>query len=182
MEKLRRLVPVLTFVAVAVGIYLLLPLALAMPAISTPLFPLATSLYFLVMLGGPLLMFASGLRQVITGISRKWFLAAFAALLVAAGGGLFERFLREEILFDWLAMSLLITLVAALLRRNWLWGVVGGVWTGSVLAALCVAGALKSLSSATLLTELTFSFGCVLAFTNGVVAFMCRSQECEKPI
>ncbi len=133
MEKLKHLAPLLAIAAAAAGIAGLLPLAFGMAGVAPPLFPLGNGVFFLVILGGPLLLLASGFHVLATRLSKRWFLAAFTALLVTAGLELFWKIPGHGLLLNWIAMSLVVVLITVALRRSWLWAVAGGVWTGVLL-------------------------------------------------
>lgn len=81
-------------------------------------------------------------------------------------------------MLDWITMSLVLVLIAAALRRGWLWAVVGGVWTGILLAIMSASSALAFLSPAARGTPTwapLWLLGCILALASGVVAFMRRN-------
>ena len=78
-------------------------------------------------------------------------------------------------------MSIAISLVAAALRRTWLWAVLGGVWAGILLATLSVAGTLESLSPAAtgrlpIWTVFGLLVGCILALASSILAFVRRKE------
>jgi hypothetical protein len=179
-EKLKHLSPALAITAAAAGIGGLLPPALGMVGMATPLFPLGSGLFFLVILGGPLLLLASGLHVLATRLSKRWFLGAFTALLVIVGLALFWKLPRHGLLLDWIAMSLVIVFIAAALRHSWLWAVVGGVWTGVLLGLASVQTAVEFLSPAYRGTPgwwwPLWLLGCILALATGIVAFIRRNE------
>jgi hypothetical protein len=179
MEKFKHLAPMLAIAAAAAGIGGLLPLAFGMAGMVTPLFPLGNSVFFLAMLGGPLLLLASGFRGMAARFSSRWFLVAFTALLVLVGLALFWKLPGHGLLLDWMAMSLVVVLIAAALRPSWLWAVVGGVWTGILLALVSVGSAVAFLSPTARGTPKwvpLWLLGCILALTSGIVAFMRRNE------
>ena len=179
-ESFKHPASALAIAAAVVGIGGLLPLAFGMPGMTTPLFPFATAVFFLVVLGGPLLLLASGLHVAASRLAKKWFLVAFMAFLVIVGIGLFWRLPGRGALLDWITMSFLVVLIAAALRRSWLWGAVGGAWTGVLLGLASVQTAVEFLSPAYHGTPgwwwPLWLLGCILALTSGIVAFIRRNQ------
>lgn len=179
-EKLKYLPCVLAIAAAAASIGGLLPLAFGMAGMATPLFPFGNGVLFLVTLGGPLLLLASGFHVMASRFFKGWFLVAFIGLLVTVGFVLFWRLPGHGLLLDWLAMSLVVVLIAAALRQSWLWAVVGGIWTGVLLGFASVQTAVEFLSPAYRGTPgwswLLWLLGCVLALTTGIVAFMRRNE------
>lgn len=176
----KHLAPVLAIAAAAAGIGGLLPLAFGMAGMATPLFPLGNGVFFLVTLGGPLLLLASGLHGMATRLSTRWFLVSFTSLLVIVGLALFWTLPGHGLLLDWIAMSLVIVLVASVLRHAWLWGVVGGASTGVILGLASVQTAVEFLSPAYRGSPgwwwPLWLLGCILALATGIVAFMGRNQ------
>ena len=179
-EKLRHLGPLCAVAAAVAGLVGLLPLAFGMPAVALPLFPLASGLFFLVMLGGPLLLLASGQRLVETRLSKRWFLVLFMVLLITVGLALSRKLPGHQFLLDWVAMSLALVLIAAALRHSWLWAVAGGVWTGVLLGLASLQTAVDYFSPSSHGTPAPWwplwLLDSVLAFTTVVVAFIYRNE------
>jgi len=178
MQKLKHLGPMLAIAAAAAGVVGLSPLAFGMAGMATPLFPFAGSMFLLVILGGPLLLLASGVYTAAARVSKPWFLVSFTVFLVIAGFALFWKVPAHGVLLDWTVMSIVIALIAASLRRSWLWALVGGTWTGALLGSVSVQTAIEFLSPAYHGTPgwwwPLWLIGCILALTTGIVAFMGR--------
>lgn len=181
-ESFKHLAPVLAIAAAVVGIGGLLPLAFGMAGMAMPRFPFVNGVFFLVVLGGPLLLLASGLHVAASRLVKGWFLVAFTAFLVIVGVGLFWRLPGHGALLDWIAMSFLVVLIAAVLRRTWLWATVGGVWTGVLLGFASVETAIEFLSPAYRGTPgwwwPLWLLGCILGLATGIIAFVRRNQTC----
>jgi hypothetical protein len=173
------LLPMLTIIAAFAGLVGLAPLAFSMQGISIPLFPLGNAVFFVVMLGGPVLLLASGLRVFAANVSTLSFLGAFMGLVITCGLLPPLSLQRHGLVVDWMAMVLITLLVAAGLRRSWLWGVVGGAWQAILLASFAV-GSIQSAffsPSASGFAKLTLIWviGFLLAFISSVIAFRGRS-------
>ena len=179
MRTTKHVSTVLALVASTTCIGGLLPLAFGVAGMATALFPLGNAVFFLLMMGGPLLLLASGFQSIVARFSKRWFLVAFAGFLVIVGLALFWKLPGHGLLLDWIAMSLVIALIAAALRRGWLWAVVGGAWTGILLAIMLASSAVAFLSPAVRGTPTwapLWLLGCILALASGVVAFTRRNE------
>jgi isoprenylcysteine carboxyl methyltransferase (ICMT) family protein YpbQ len=179
--RLRRIAPVITIAAAGVGFCGLLPLAFALPGIATPLFRLIIAITFFLWLGGPLILLAAGIRDLAKRSSKLLFLTAFALLLFTVGIFLFWRLPQHGFFLDWVMMTLAIVLILALLRQVWLWAVVGGAWTGILLAigeahtvSEYLSPTVRGVPNWTLLC--LWLIGCILSLTSCILAFMRRKE------
>jgi len=161
MKASKYLAPALAVLASAICLVGLLPAAFALPGMGAkPLFPLGAALSFLELLGGPLLLLDSGLRAMLGKFSNLQFLVGFAGLFGAGGFLLFPGAPKYPLFIDWIAMSIAISLLAAALRRRWLWALVGGAWAGALLGLFVVATVQDLLSPRSGVTSPhRFSFG-----------------------
>jgi hypothetical protein len=176
MERLRYLVPILAIMAAIASFAGLLPLTFGMAGIATPLFP-GSALFFLIMLGGPLLLLASGLNAMAaTKLSKQRFLISFTALLIIAGLACFWRV--PALLFGWVTLSIVTAVIAEMLKHDWLWAAVGGIWTGALLGLASLQTAIGFLSPDYRGTPgwwwPLWLLGCILALATAVVAFIRR--------
>jgi hypothetical protein len=175
--RLRRIAPVITIAAAGVGFCGLLPLA-ALPSIAEPLFPLVIAITFFVWLGGPLTLLAAGIRDLARGSSKLLFLSAFTLLQSIVGILLFWRVPR--FFLDWAIMSLAIVLILLVLRRAWLWAVVGGAWTGLLAigevhtVSEYLSPTVRGVPNWTLLG--LWIVVCVLSLTSCILGFMRRKE------
>jgi lysylphosphatidylglycerol synthetase-like protein (DUF2156 family) len=179
MRTTKHVSTVLALVASTICIGGLLPLAFGVSGMTTAVFPLGNAVFFLVIMGGPLLLLASGFQSMVGRFFKRWFLVAFAGLLVIVGLALFWKLPGHGLLLDWMAMSLVIVLIAAALRRGWLWAVVGGAWTCVLLAVMLATSTIAFLSPAARGTPTwapLWLLGCILALASGIVAFMRRNE------
>ena len=131
----QRVLPVLDIVAALVVLVGLLPATGALPGIADPAFPFANAVWFTAGLGGAFLLLAAGPRLLLGGISTLLYAAGFAALVGVAGALRFQSTGFRNLILDWLAMALIVGGMLLLLRRPWLWGLVGGLWSGVFLGA-----------------------------------------------
>jgi hypothetical protein len=127
--------PVLDIVA-SVGVLVgLLPLTGALPGIADPAFPLANALWFTCGLGGAFLLLATGPRLLLQGPSSLLYVVAFAVLLGVGGAARLHWAGFGNLIYDWLAMALVVGVMLLLLRGPAAWGIVGGLWSGLLLGA-----------------------------------------------
>jgi hypothetical protein len=131
----QRVLPVLDIVAALVVLVGLLPATGALPGIADPAFPLANAVWFTAGLGGAFLLLATGPKLLLGGTSSLLYAVGFAALIGAAGALRFQSTGFKNLTLDWLVMALVVAGMLLLLRRPWLWGVVGGLWSGLLLGA-----------------------------------------------
>lgn len=131
----QRVLPVLDIVAALVVLVGLLPATGALPGIADPAFPLANAVWFTAGLGGAFLLLATGPKLLLGGTSSLLYAVGFAVLIGLAGALRFQSTGFRNLILDWLAMALIVAGMLLLLRRPWLWGVVGGLWSGVLLGA-----------------------------------------------
>jgi hypothetical protein len=172
----KKFITLLALVASATALLGLIPVAFALPLIAAPVFPLGTALFFVLVLGGPLLLLASAFHNIATGSSRLLFLIGFT-VVVMSGGFLFSMRV-PKLWLDWITMSVAISLIAAMLRTTWLWALVGGVWAGGVLGVLVLASTREFLSPTTgggfPKWAPVWLLDCVLALLSSLVTFLRR--------
>lgn len=129
----QRVLSVLDIVAALAVLVGLLPATGALPGIADPAFPLANALWFTGGLGGAFLLLATGPKLLLGGTSSVLYALGFAALIGAAGALRFQSTGFRNLTLDWLVMALVVAGMLLLLRKPWLWGVVGGLWSGLLL-------------------------------------------------
>ena len=129
----QRVLPVLDIVAAVVVLVGLLPATGALPGIAAPEFPLANAVWFTAGLGGAFLLLATGPKLLLGGTSSPLYAVGFAALIGAAGALRFRSARFKNLILDWLVLALVVAGVLLLLRQPWLWGFVGGLWSGLLL-------------------------------------------------
>jgi hypothetical protein len=172
---------VLQILSAILGVVSLLPMALGMAGIGSPLFPLASALTFLVFLCGPLLSLAAGLNVISAGAPRTYVLAVFWALLAFVGFLLFWRLPGHGLIGDWMAMAIIIVLVATMLPRPWLWAVIGGALQCLLLGFDTIWSIGHFFSSSTPSQFPTWApiwfLGCLFAFVTAVLAFLRRDRN-----
>ncbi len=134
----RTLLAILALASSVLGTIALVPLAFSLPTMTTPLFPLASALWLVCCLGGPLLLLSSGLRLIIQGISRLVFWVVYAVFLVGVGFVLFLNLPRHGLLLNWVVMTMGVCAIGLTLRSVWLCAAVGGTWQGVILVVGCV--------------------------------------------
>jgi hypothetical protein len=173
MMKLNRYsLAVLAIAASATGTLILIRAAFGMAGI-------ANALFFSAVLGGPLLLLSSGLELMAAKVRRTWFLFLFLGLLICAGLFLFWTLPGHGVLLDWIVMSVVVTLLAGILRRSWLCAVVGGTWTGALLGFGAIATSAQYLSPSAggfpTWTPIMF-FGSLLAIGTAILAVARRKD------
>jgi hypothetical protein len=158
----------------------LLPVAGGLPSIASPAVPFADAMWFTVSLGGPLLLLAAGLKMLFRTWSVRWYVLGYT-FLVIVGGGLrlwFAGFHR--LAHGWLIMAICIGAMLLTLRRIWLWGLIGGVWSGMLLGICSYGNIAGYLSAAAPLFPVLLPIdivGCVSAFTIGLLHVRLRQPE-----
>jgi hypothetical protein len=134
-RNVPMVLPILDLVAAVCVLVGLLPLTGALPGIADPAFPLANALWFTCGLGGAFLLLATGPRLLLQGPSSLLYVVAFAVLLGTAGAARLHWAGFGNLIFDWLAMALVVGGMLLLLRGPAAWGIVGGLWSGLLLGA-----------------------------------------------
>jgi len=166
--------------ASAIGTLVLLRVAFGMASIAIQAFPFGNALFFSAVLGGPLLLLASGLELLTAKLRRTWFLFGFLVILTGAGLLLFWELPGHGLLRDWIAMNVIIVLLTGVLRRPWLCAVVGGALTGALLGYGAIATTAKYLSPSPggfpTWTPIMF-VGCLLAIGTAILALIRRNDS-----
>jgi hypothetical protein len=135
MKLVPMALPVLDIVA-SVGVLVgLLPLTGALPGIAVPAFPLANALWFTAGLGGAFLLLATGPKLLLGSTSSLLYAVVFAILVGAAGAARLHWAGFGNLIYDWLAMALVVGVMLLLFRGPSAWGIVGGLWSGLLLGA-----------------------------------------------
>jgi len=131
----HQLAPFLLFASVlcAVGI---LPVVFGLASIASTSIPMGNAIAFLAAMGGPGLMFASGLRLYLKRLPLGAFFIVLGTFLVVCGLFFFRRMPNKVLFIEWVAMSLAICVAALILRRSYIWAMVGGAWAALLLAAI----------------------------------------------
>jgi hypothetical protein len=131
----QKVVSILDLVAAVAVLACLLPETGALPGIAAPAFPLANALWFTGGLGGAFLLLATGPKLLLGGSPSVLYALGFATLIGAAGALRFQTTGFKNLTLDWLVMALVVAGMLLLLRQPWLWGLVGGLWSGLLLGA-----------------------------------------------
>lgn len=173
-------VAVVGFLDVGVAILALiglLPVAGGLPSIASPAMPFADAIWFTVSLGGPLLLLAAGLKMLFRTFSIRWYVLGYT-LLVIVGGGL-RLWLTgfHRLAYGWLVMGICIGAALLILRRTWLWGLIGALWSSVLLGIYSYGGIVASLSKAA--TQFTVLLpvcivGSVLSLVTGLLHLRLR--------
>jgi len=132
------MLPALDIIAAVAVLACLLPATGAIPGIADPAFPLANAGWFTGGLGGAFLLLATGPRLLLGETSSLLYAIGFATLIGVAGALRFQSTGFANLILDWVAMALAIAGLLLVLRRPWLWGAVGGLWSGFLLGAWSV--------------------------------------------
>lgn len=158
----------------------LIPISGALPAIAAPAFPFADALWLIENLAGSLLLLAVGPRMLLSGTPSGWYVGGYTALLIVLGelnlwrgGGL--RILGV----GWLLMALFVGGMLLLLRRFWLWGLVGGFWIGLALGFWSYGGIVGFLSDSSTFPAFLplLMIGCPAAIVVGLLHLRFRRRE-----
>jgi hypothetical protein len=166
----------LNIMASAVCIVALMPLTFGMAGLAAPLFPLGNAVFFLAMMGGPILLLASGLRTTVGHFSKLQFLTTLTGLLAVFGGALFRW---HGLFVDWMVMTIAVSVIAAILKQSWLWAVVGGAWAAvllGVVSAVSLSTFFSSAARGVPKNAPLWLLACVLAFVSAILAFAQRRE------
>jgi hypothetical protein len=131
---------VLDVVAAILALVGLLPMAGGLPSIASPAIPFADALWFLANLAGPALLLAAGLRLALRGIPMLWYVSGYTLLLMVAGELRLWMTGFHRLAGGWFVMALCIGVLLLVLRRFWLWAVIGGLWSGLLLGIWSIGG------------------------------------------
>ena len=128
-------------------------------------------------LAGPALLLAAGLRLALRGITTLWYVSGYTLLLMAAGELRLWMTGFHRLAVGWFVMTLCIGMFLLILRRFWLWAVVGGLWSALLLGIWSVGGIMAYASaSAALLPTLCViqTVGAVMALVVGLLHLRLR--------
>jgi hypothetical protein len=138
---------VLDAVAALLALAGLLPVAGGLPSITSPSSSFANELWFLLNLAGPALLLAAGLRPSLRRIPMLWYISGYTCLWMIAGGVRLRTIGFHRLLPAWLITFLCIAVLLLLLRRVWLWAIVGGLWSTLLLGTYAVGGIVAYVSA-----------------------------------
>ena len=155
----------------------MLPMAGGLPSIAPPAVPFSDAIWFTVNLAGPALLLAAGLRLVLRRMSWYLYLSGYTLLLLIAGELRLFATGFHQLALGWLVMALCIALLLLLFRRVWVWGVVGGLWSGLLLGVWVIGGITAYSSATTVLFPTLLAIqitGAITAPVVGVLHFRLR--------
>jgi hypothetical protein len=130
----------LDVVAAILALTGLLPMAGGLPSIASPAIPLANAIWFMANLAGPALLLAAGLRPALRGVPMFWYISGYTVLFMAAGELRLWMTGFHRLAAGWFVMAFCIGVLLLILRRFWLWAVVGGLWSAVLLGIWSIAG------------------------------------------
>lgn len=169
-------------VVVAIGLLVgLLPVTGALPGIADPAFPLANVLWFTGGLGGAFLLLAAGPKLFLGGTSSLLYITVYAVLLGIAGTLRLYSAGFRNLVFDWLLMALLVAVLLLVLKRPWVWGLVGGIWGGLLLGAWSGIGVYSYLTTPTRVFSKLLPFQVLASILAIVVALMHLRLRYKQP-
>jgi hypothetical protein len=182
-EPKSAMFSVLDVAAAILALAGLLPMAGGLPSIASPAIPFADVIWFTANLAGPALLLATGLRLLFRGMPMLWYVSGYTVLLMAAGELRFWLTGFHRLAFGWFIMALFIGVLLLILRRFWLWAVVGGLCSGLLLGLWSFGGivAYKSASAALFPTLLLIQVtGALMALVIGLMHL--RFRESKRPV
>src|ERR1700685_3491073 len=91
-------------------------------------------------LAGPALLLAAGLRPALRGVPMFWYISGYTVLFMAAGELRLWMTGFHRLAAGWFVMAFCIGVLLLILRRFWLWEVVGGLWSAVLLGIWSTAG------------------------------------------
>jgi hypothetical protein len=111
------------------ALYVLLPIAGALPGIASEGQPLVDSLWFGINLCGPLILLAGGLKGWFGKMRFGSFAVAFACVVALLGAFALQLGGFHRLIAGWILMTLYLAGLLVSLRRPWLWAIVGTTWS-----------------------------------------------------
>lgn len=162
----RQVFLALDLVASVVALIGLLPIAGGLPSIAAPAIPFGNAIFFTAILGGALLLLASGPKMVIPTTFSRWYVLVYTALVAAMGAARLLWTGFPNLVAGWLVMAGCIGGLLLILRRFWIWAVVGGIWNSLLLGTFSYFEILSYLSTPTQQFSYLLPvhlFGCVFA-------------------
>jgi hypothetical protein len=174
---------VLDVVAAILAVAGLLPMAGGIPSIASPAIPFADAIWFMANLAGPALLLAAGLRLALQGIPVLWYVSGYVLLLMVAGEARFWMTGFHRLASGWFVMALCVGVLLIILRRFWLWAVVGGLWSGLLLGIWSYGGIVAYTSASAVLfpTLLVIqTVGAVMALVVGLLHL--RFRQSKQPV
>ncbi len=126
----------------------LLPVTGALAGIASPAFPLADVLWLIANLAGALLLLAVGPRMLMPAVPSGLYVGGYTTLLVVVGGVRLWLTGFHSLAVAWLLMALCVGGLLLVIRRFWLWALIGGLWSGILLGIWSYGGVVSYLSAA----------------------------------
>jgi len=163
---------VLDVIAAILTLAGLLPTAGGLPSIAPAAVPLADAMWFTANLTGPAILLAAGLRLLLRRLPRYLYLSGYTLLLLIAGELRLFAIGFRRLALDWLVTALCITLLLLLFRHVWVWGAVGGLWSGALLGVWVIGGLMAYSSATTALFPALLAIQIVGAITALVVGVL----------
>jgi len=170
---------VLDVTAALLALMGLLPMAGGLPSISSPVVPFADTLWFVANLAGPALLLAAWLRPAFRGIPMLLYVLGYTLLLAVTGGLRLWATGFHRLAYGWLIMACCVGTLLLLMRRFWLWAVVGAFWSGLLLSVWVFVGVVTYTSAnATLFPTLLVIqiVGAVVALGGGLLHLRHRGR------
>jgi hypothetical protein len=125
----------------------LLPMAGGLPSIASPAIPFADAIWFIANLVGPALLLAAGLRLIVRELPILWYVSGYTLLLMAAGDLRLWMTGFHRLAAGWFVMVVCIGVLLLILRRFWLWAVVGSLWSALLLGIWSIGGIVAYVSA-----------------------------------
>ena len=170
---------VLDVLAAVLALVGLLPMAVGLLSMGLPSTSFADALWLIANLAGPALLLAAGLRLALRGIPMLWYVISYTLVLMAAGDLRLWTTGFHRLASGWFVMALCVGALLLVLRRFWLWAVVGGLWSGLLLSIWAFGGvvAYTSASAPLFPTLLVIQIvGAVMALGVGLLHLRLRGR------
>jgi hypothetical protein len=143
-----RVLPGIAVVASLIALAALLPIAGGMPSLASGGQPLSDGVWFFANLGGPLLLLAGGLKKLLPRVSSPGFVIAYVVSVAVLGIARFAAVGFNRLVFGWALMALCLAGMLFMLRRSWIWVIVGALWSALLLGLWSVGGVLSYFAAA----------------------------------
>lgn len=131
------------------ALFVLLPIAGALPSIASEGRPLIDSLWFTFNLGGPFILLAAGLKGWIGEGRLHLFVLFYACVIGALGALLLQLGGLHSFIGGWILMTFYLAALLLSLHRSWLWDIAATGWCLLLLGIWSVTSTISFITNET---------------------------------
>jgi hypothetical protein len=141
-----RILSVLDILASSLALIGLLPIVGGLPGIASQGQPLTDGIWFIINLGGALVLLAGGTKLLLPKVPVRLFVLFYTALISVLGTLRLQLVGFHLLIGGWLVMVFGVGGLLLLLNRPWLWAVAGTAWCVLLLGVWSAGGVIGFLS------------------------------------